>query len=412
MTIVEDPRIQREGDLPAAPALEVDHGFVLATGIECSAPLVDGRRVDELVKTGHVGRFAEDFRLARELGVHYLRYGIPFHLVNPVAGTFDWTWVDRALEACRASGLTPIVDLMHFGVPDDLRDFQNPDLPERFRAYVRAFVERYPWVRYYTPVNEPFITAAFSARQGFWNESRTDETAFVRALLHVGRCVVIGATEIRRARPDAVLIQAETCHYTHPLVPDAIDRADLENELRFTTFELAFGRDLPDIVVRHLRDHGAAADELHWFGRHGSDENWIVGSDYYATSEMMVGADGHLRSSGVRLGYYELAHQYHDRLRVPVMHTETNGSGRAAAAWLDSQWTDILRLCREGFPIRGFTWYGLVNHVDWDSTLTVDAGRENSCGLVSLDRRPNAIYRRFRDIASAPHDRPTPEDLT
>lgn len=396
---------------PAAPTLELDRGFVLATGIECSAPLVDGRRVDELVKTAHVDRFADDFRLASELGVHYLRYGIPFHRVDPGAGTFDWTWVDRALAACHASGLTPIVDLMHFGVPDDLRDYQNPALPERFGAYVRAFVERYPWVRYYTPVNEPFITAAFSARQGFWNEQRTDEAAFVRALLNVVRCSVIGAAEIRRARPDAVLIGAETCHYTHPMVPDAIERADLENELRFTTFELAFGRRLPDIVTRHLRGHGVSPDDLRWFERHGSDENWIAGNDYYATSEMMVGADGQLRSSGVRLGYHELAHQYHDRLRVPIMHTETNSEGDGAEAWLDAQWTDILRLRGEGFPIRGFTWYGLVNHVDWDSTLTIDAGRENACGLVSLDRRPTAMYRRFAALdpgsARAPHAGPS-----
>jgi hypothetical protein len=114
----------------------------------------------------------------------------------------------------------------------------------------------------------------------------------------------------------------------------------------------------------------------------------------------MIGTDGRLRSSGVRLGYYELAHQYHDRLRLPVMHTETNEAGRGAAAWLESQWTDIVRLRREGFPIRGFTWYGLVNHVDWDSTLTRDSGRENACGMVSLARRPNARYRRFRELAA------------
>ncbi|HEX5013882.1 MAG TPA: family 1 glycosylhydrolase [Candidatus Limnocylindrales bacterium] len=384
-------------DALSTPGLEVDDGFVVATGIECSAPRVDGKRVDELVKTRHRERYADDFRLAREAGVHYLRYGIPFHDISQPAG-FDWTWVDGALEACRAAGLTPIVDLMHFGVPDDLGDYQNPALPDRFEGFARAFVERYPWARYFTPVNEPFITAAFSARQGFWNEQLSDERAFVRALLNVARCVVVGAAEIRRARPDAVLIQAETCQYTHPLVREAIDQADLENELRFATFELAFGRRLPDPVVRHFLDHGVDRDELRWFEANGSDENWVVGNDYYATSELAIGADGHLRSTGVRLGYYELAHQYHERLGRPIMHTETNAAGPNADAWLESQWTDIVRLRRDGLPIRGFTWYGLVNHVDWDSTLTVDAGRENACGLVSLARRPRPIFRHFQRI--------------
>ncbi len=387
---------------PAAEMpLEVDRGFVIATGIECSAPLVDGRRVDELAKTGHDTRFAEDFGLAANLGVRYIRYGIPFHRVNPRPDIFDWHWVDAALQSCRDAGLTPIVDLMHFGVPDDVRDYQNPAVAERFAVYARSFAQRYPWVRHYTPVNEPFITAAFSARDGVWNEQLADERSFVRALLNIMRAAVLGAAEIRAARPDAVLIQAETCHYTHPLTPDAIDRANLENELRFTTFELAFGRRLPAVMRHHLLDHGATNEELAWFERHGSEDAWIVGNDYYETSEQQVDGAGRIRTSGMRLGYYELARQYHDRLARPIMHTETNRSGAAAGAWLDLQWTDVLRLRADGIPIRGFTWYGLVNHVDWDSTLTRDDGRENRCGLVTLARRPNARYAAFAAIAAA-----------
>jgi beta-glucosidase/6-phospho-beta-glucosidase/beta-galactosidase len=380
--------------------LEVDDGFVVATGIECSAPLVNGRRVDELVKTGHVERYREDFALAAGLGVRYLRYGIPFHRVNPEPDRLDWTWVDAALSACLDSGLIPIVDLMHFGVPADLRDYQNPALVDRFRSYVRAFVERYPWARYFTPVNEPFITAAFSARDGLWNEQRKGGRAFARALINVARCVVVGANEIREARPDAVLIQAETCQYTHPADEAAVDQARLENELRFVTFDLAFGRSLPAAVRAYLIQRGIDADELAWFEKHGAEANWIVGNDYYETSELEIDRHGRFRPSGVRLGYAALARQYHERFGLPIMHTETNMEGSRARAWLAAQWTDVLRLRADGVPIRGFTWYGLVNHVDWDSTLTEDAGRENSCGLVSLDRKPNDVYADFRTLAA------------
>lgn len=383
----------------APPPLEIDHGFVVATGIECSAPLVDGRRVDELVKTGHHERFREDFELARALGVRYLRYGIPFHRVNPAPDRFDWAWLDAALEACNQAGLTPIADLMHFGVPDDIRDYQNPALVDRFEAYVLAFVERYPWVRYYTPVNEPFITADFSARSGFWNEQLVNERAFVRALLNVMRCVVRGAAILRRARPDVVLVQAETCHYAHPLVPAATDRALLENELRFVTFDLAFGRPLPDLVRRHLLDHGASAEDLAWYEHHGDEANWIVGNDYYETSELEVEADGRLRPRrGKQLGYEILARQYHERLGRPIMHTETNMDAHRAGEWLKAQWDAVTRLRADGIPIRGFTWYGLVNHVDWDSTFRRDDGRENACGLVTLERRPQPAYALFRSL--------------
>jgi beta-glucosidase len=382
------------------PALEVDDGFVVATGIECSAPLVDGRRVDELVKTGHVDRYREDFALAANLGVRYLRYGIPFHRVNPEPGRYDWTWVDRALTACREAGLTPVADLMHFGVPDDIRDYQSLALADRFEAYVRTFAERYPWVRYYTPVNEPFITAAFSARQGLWNEQLRDERAFVRALVNVVRCVVVGATALREARSDVVLVQAETCHFTHALAPEATRRADLENELRFVTFELAFGRRPPEVVQRYLLDHGASRDDLDWFERNGAEENWIVGNDYYANSELEIDADGHLhRFQGTPLGYDVLARQYHQRLGRPLMHTETNMDGEQAVDWLESQWHAVERLRSDGIPVRGFTWYGLVNHVDWNSSLTRSANHEDECGLVTLDRRPKPVYSLFRSLA-------------
>ena len=56
--------------------------FLLATGIECSAPVIRGGiRRDELRLTGHWDRVEEDLDLVRELGIDWLRYGIPFHVV-------------------------------------------------------------------------------------------------------------------------------------------------------------------------------------------------------------------------------------------------------------------------------------------------------------------------------------------
>ena len=47
----------------------------------------------------------------------------------------------------RKLGIVPIIDLLHFGLPDWLGDFQNPDWPNYFAEYARTFAERYPWVR-------------------------------------------------------------------------------------------------------------------------------------------------------------------------------------------------------------------------------------------------------------------------
>ncbi len=62
-----------------------EHMVMFATGIECSYPVIlnGTHRVDELALTGHYERWREDLALVREMGLKFLRYGFPYHLVNP-----------------------------------------------------------------------------------------------------------------------------------------------------------------------------------------------------------------------------------------------------------------------------------------------------------------------------------------
>jgi beta-glucosidase/6-phospho-beta-glucosidase/beta-galactosidase len=120
---------------------------MLATGIECSYPTIQhGRhRVDELETTCHYQRWREDLHLTRALGIRYLRYGIPFHRVNPADGLFDWTFTDEVMHEMRQIGIEPIIDLCHFGMPDWLGNtFQNPEFCHAFTRYAAAFAARYP----------------------------------------------------------------------------------------------------------------------------------------------------------------------------------------------------------------------------------------------------------------------------
>jgi beta-glucosidase/6-phospho-beta-glucosidase/beta-galactosidase len=149
--------------------------FMFATGIENSYPTIalpDGttKRVDSMAKADHHRRWREDFEKVKELGIEFLRYGPPYHQTHRGPGIHDWEFADLTFPALREMGITPIADLCHFGVPDWLGDFQNPDFPPHFAEYARAFAERYPWVRLFTPVNEIFVAALFSARYGWWNE--------------------------------------------------------------------------------------------------------------------------------------------------------------------------------------------------------------------------------------------------
>src|SRR5258707_14884780 len=127
--------------------------FAFATGIECSNPSVadptggGGRlRRDLMEECRHYRYFKEDFALVKELGAPCLRYGLANHLVHLGPGRYDWSFADEAMGELRRLKITPILDLMHFGVPDWMGDFQNPEMPMHFAAYAAAVAQRYPWV--------------------------------------------------------------------------------------------------------------------------------------------------------------------------------------------------------------------------------------------------------------------------
>ena len=97
-------------------------------------------------------------------------------------------------------------------------------------------------------------------------------------------------------------------------------------------------------------------------------------------------------------GYYVITKQYFDRYKMPVMHTETNRTGKHAVEWMWKEWMNLLRLREDGVPIIGFTWYGLVDMIDWDSALTNLRGHVNNVGLFTLERRERKVAREFRRL--------------
>ena len=385
--------------------LEPEAGFVVAAGIEASAPTIRGGvRQDELVKTGHWQRYEEDVALIASFGIRYLRYALPFHVVarDDDPRRFDWNWTDRAMAALQEHDLEPVVDLLHFGLPDDIPAVGDPRLVGRYERFAAAVAERYPWARYYTPVNEPLVTAWASGGAGLWNERQRGDRTFVAALVNVVTCAVRGMELIRERRPDAVFVQSDACDSYRPLGPEVAEQAALLTERGFVAYDLTYGRQPTDRVLGWLLANGLTARAVDWFLEHGSSEGCIVGHDYYRGNERLVTADGRIRWAGrQRRGFAALARLFHERYRLPFMLAETNIAGHFAAGWLAEVWNDALSLKDEGLPIRGFCWYGFVDHVDWDSFLTRDRGRVNHCGLVGLDRRPHPVGLTYRELAMA-----------
>jgi beta-glucosidase/6-phospho-beta-glucosidase/beta-galactosidase len=369
------------------------HDFFFATGIEGSYPTITGadgadQRIDEMEKCGHYRRWREDFALVKELGCPFLRYGPPYYRTHLGPDRYDWSFVDDTFRELERLRIVPIVDLLHFGLPDWMGDFQNPEFPHHFAAYAKALAARYPALRLYTPINEILITALFSAHYGWWNERLHSDRAFVTAIKHLCQANTLAMRAILEVVDHPLFIQNESSEYFHPMEPSCFAKASFQNLLRFVALDLTYGHPVPAPIYEYLLDNGMTRTEYHWFLENQVKTRCVMGTDYYGLNEHLVHPDGHWEPAGEIFGYYVITRQYHARYLLPVMHTETNvHDSDRAPQWLWKEWANLVRLKQDGVPVIGFTWYSLTDQVDWDSALRQDAGVVNPCGLYDLDRK-------------------------
>ncbi|MFC4932934.1 family 1 glycosylhydrolase [Massilia sp. GCM10023247] len=381
--------------------------FMFASGVENSAPTIGHGRIrrDQMEECGHYRYFRTDFDLALRLGIRTLRYGVPLYRCWPGPGRYDWDFADLAFGELRRLGIEPIADLCHFAVPDWIGSFQNPDFPSLFAGYAGAFAQRYPWIRLYTPVNEMYVCARFSALYGLWNEQQASDRGYVRALVNLVKANVLAMHAILALRPGALFVQSESSEYFHASTPGTVADAEARNLRRFLSLDLNYGRPLEPALRAYALDNGMTEDERRFFEEHAVLEHCIMGSDYYRSNEHHVDADGSLQPADELLGFAVIARQYVERYGLPLMHTETNrdqgAAGDEACVWLRRQWSLLRSLMESGVRAVGFTWYSLSDQVDWDIELRELRGVVNPRGLFDLERTIRPVGHEYaRLIAS------------
>ena len=373
--------------------------FMFATGIECSYPTIEHGRVrrDLLEECGHYERWREDLGLIKELGLKVVRYGLPYHRTHLGPDRYDWSFADEAMGEIRRLELTPILDLLHFGVPDWLGNFQNPELPVHFAAYAGAVAERYPWVRFYTPVNEIYVTARMSGKDGGWNEQLKTDKGFVTAIKHCVAASILANHAIAERRPDCVVVQSESAEFTHEARAVHTAEVQLTNKQRFISLDLLYAHPPDADIAHYLHDNGLTREEYDWFMQGEPPGYQIMGNDYYGRNEHILKPDGTTCPAEDVMGWYQVTREYYERYKKPVMHTETNVlDADLAPNWLWKQWINVLRMRRDGVPVLGFNWYSLIDQIDWDIALAEKRGTVNPCGLYDLDRKPRPVSEAYR----------------
>lgn len=414
---------------PVAPNAEMTDAaqavppLALWGGIECTINRVGDRYLDQAALSGHNAR-ADDLDRFAALGIRALRYPLLWETFsNATDPERLWAWHDVRLDRLRQHGVHPILGLVHHGSGPPETNLLSPDFVDGLKDHARRAIHRYPWIRDWTPVNEPLTTARFSTLYGHWYPHLRDERAFWSGLLVQIEATRAAMSEIRRIKPDARLIQTEDLGRTAS-TPELAGQAQFDNQRRWASWDLLTGRltadhplwgrliemgfenrlaplavqpCVPDMLgLNHYLTSDRFLDhrlDLHPVSTHG-------GSPFGPFADVEA-----VRACEHPPGLERALRECWARYQIPIACTEVhNGCTREEQMrWLAEAWEISTRLRGEGVAIHAVTVWSLLGAYDWDSLLIRADGRYESgvFDVRSATPRETALAPMIRQLAAS-----------
>jgi dTDP-4-dehydrorhamnose reductase len=394
-------------------------------GIECTMNRVQDKYFSQLERNGHASR-ADDLDGVAALGIRALRYPILWEGTAPNGiAQANWSWPDERLGRLLKLGVTPIVGLVHHGSGPAHTSLVDPEFPSKLAEYASAVAKRYPWIEYYTPVNEPLTTARFSGLYGLWYPHGLSEKTFKDALFTQCRAVVSAMRAIRCINPTAKLVQTEDLGKTYS-TPLLAYQALFNNELRWLAWDLLCGRVTPDHQLWKWLNEccGASPSELLWFVRNTCAPD-IIGANHYITSVRFLddnlnnypsryhGGNGQHRYADIEAarclasgtgGIEPLLREAWERYRLPLAVTEAHidSTRDDQMRWLAEIWRAAMQAKGYGVDIRAVTVWALFGSYDWNCLVTECRGyyEPGAFDVRGAQPRPTAIAALMRDLAA------------
>jgi dTDP-4-dehydrorhamnose reductase len=393
-------------------------------GLECTVNRVRDEYFSQMDRNGHAERLQDLERFA-SLGIRAIRYPVLWERTAPDGvDSADWSWSDERLPVLQQLGVTPIVGLVHHGSGPRHTSLVSPDFAEKLAEYAGAVARRYPWVEYWTPVNEPCTTARFSGLNGVWYPHGKSEDGFIRALINQCRAVVLSMRAIRAVNPNAKLVQTDDLSRTYG-TPEMAEIANFFNERRWLAWDMLCGKIDPDHALwDYLLENGAGADELLWFKDNTCPPD-IIGVNYYITSERWLDHRAERYPASHRTTYRGVPHadiecprvlatptpgigpllqETWDRYGLPVAVTEAHidANREDQLRWLVEIWNAAKKVQQGGADIRAVTVWALLGSFDWNCLVTECKGYYESgpFDVRGPQPRPTAVATLMRELAS------------
>jgi dTDP-4-dehydrorhamnose reductase len=335
---------------------------------------------DQSAETGLDVRVDDAERIAA-LGVHASRVPVLWERVAPDdPHECDFREPARRLEALRAKGIEPIVTLLHHGSGPGYTDLLDPAFPLWFAEYAEAAARAFPWVRRWTPINEPLTTARFATLYGVWYPNMRDDRGFGRAMVNQTLAQQAALRRIRRVIPDAEFVLTEDLQRFATGDAGVAEYAEFLRERVYLSVELVAGRvgDGHPLASFLTERCGVNASELAMLQRDAVVPDLIAFNHYPHSERYLFTHDG--AAADVPACYVEgeppprvgpLLRAAAARLQLPLAIGEVHVHAPEAerVRWLAQQAGDVRELRAGGVDVRAIGAWAAFGMVDWHSLL-------------------------------------------
>jgi hypothetical protein len=346
-----------------------------SAGFDCTDALTArGVRLNHIHATQH-DRFLEtDYQLLRDSGIYTVREGLSWSRTDR-NGQYDFSHLERLIEASKRYGIEVIFDMCHFGYPDDI-DALSDEFIKRFADYcysaARFITERIDTLCSFTPINEPSYFAWIGGEEGAF-------APFLKGLsfefkVNLVRASIAGNLAIWAASPATRIVNIDPiCRSVAPF-----DRPDLEthadsfnNEAVFQSWDMLCGRLLPELGgnMMHLG---------------------VMGINYYWTNQWEWGnALQPLQEDDPRCWTLsQLVSYVWKRYRADLIIGETSHIGSMRARWLRHVVAEAESLLEAGVSLQGICLYPVLGMPSWTART-----KHLKMGLWDLKRSNSSLVR-------------------
>ncbi len=323
----------------------------------------------------HYNKFAEDFGLAKQIGLNAIRLSIEWGRIEPSEGEFDASAIAhyrQVLQEAKAQGLSRMVTLHHFTLPIWLAEsggFLRKDSAKLFAKYAEHVArELGNEIELWCTINEPDVYTVMGFRYGIWPPFRKTSFQWLKVLNKLVEIHKAAYRAIKNILPEAQIGIAKNNAYYRSVHRYNLIEWSIVKFSNYTRNDYFLWR------IRNQMDYMG----LNYYFYHPIDWLHLKKSlDIHTQTEPKTDMGWRIYPQGLYRAIKSLR-KYHK----PIYVTE---SGLADAA--DAKRYDFIaqhlqataQAIHEGCDVRGYYYWALTDNYEW-----VD-GFGPRFGLIAID---------------------------